>query len=297
MKKLPLATFLFTISLHVAFAQSRIQLASEPEARHMVNLIVDVVGLKPNFTVKAGNVDNAAAVIRNGKRYILYNPIFIKQIKNAVKTDWGGMSILAHEVGHHLNGHTLLGSGSVPAIELEADEFAGFVLRRLGATLTESQAAMRLISDERDSRTHPARSKRLASIEAGWNRADVQIVSAIKPDLSLPKRETSTKRTSPAADENIVVSSYSFPRKFISYNLHFDALPAEKFYVTIQNNIVRVTQKGYQVVGSLVQSGKNYYLSFSSNQNLRVGSNGNVFDQHGSTIGRLSKSVRYMQVS
>ena len=105
---------LFCLVLRFTFAQDRVtEFASEPEARHMVNLIVDVVGLKPNFTVKAGHVDNAAAVISNGKRYILYNPIFIKQIKNAVKTDWGSMSILAHEVGHHLNGHTLLGSGSV----------------------------------------------------------------------------------------------------------------------------------------------------------------------------------------
>ena len=77
-------------------------------------------------------MSNAAAVISNGKGYILYKPIFIKQIKNAVKTNWGGTSILAHEVGHHLNGHNLLGSGSTPSIELKADGFARFVLQRLG---------------------------------------------------------------------------------------------------------------------------------------------------------------------
>ena len=38
------------------------------------------------------------------------------------------MTLLAHEVGHHLNGHTIHRGGSTPELELEADEFAGFIL-------------------------------------------------------------------------------------------------------------------------------------------------------------------------
>ncbi|HYF69202.1 MAG TPA: membrane-binding protein [Ohtaekwangia sp.] len=286
-RKLLLATILLIFTYHLAKPQNQpIEFASEQEARHMVNLIVDVVGLKPNFTIKAGDVNNAAAVISNGKRYILYNPIFIKHIKNAVKTDWGGMSILAHEIGHHLNGHTLLGSGSIPSIELEADEFAGFVLRRLGATLAESQAAIRLISDERESRTHPGRKKRLASIQTGWNRANTQIVSSAKTNHSTHEKESREN-----ANEEVIASSYSFPKKFISYNLHLNALPSEKFHVTIQNNLVRVTDTGYQVIGTLIQYGKNYYLAFSTKQKLRVTPDGNILNDRGYKIGRLYKSV------
>ena len=292
--KISLLTIFFTIVFHCSLAQNcAVEFASEQEARHMVNLIVDVVGLKPNLTIKAGDVNNAAAVISNGKRYILYNPMFIKQIKNAVKTDWGGISVLAHEVGHHLNGHTLLGSGSVPPIELEADEFAGFVLRRIGATLAESQAAIRMISDERESRTHPARSKRLASIQAGWNRADIQIASTAKPDISIPKQETRppvTRPTESRQKERVVVTSYTFPKKYVSYNIHLNALPSETFHVTVQNNVVRITDKGYQVIGRLVHSGKNYYLSLSTKQKLRVTLDGTVLNDRGYKIGRLYKS-------
>jgi hypothetical protein len=286
-KKISLAGILLTVACHFTVAQysnPSIQFASEEEARRMVNLIVDVVGLKPNFAVKAGDVDNAAAVISNGKRYILYNPVFIKQIRNAVKTDWGGMSILAHEVGHHLNGHTLLGSGSTPSIELEADEFSGFVLRRLGATLAESQVAMRLISNTKGSRTHPGRDNRLASIQAGWNRADSQIASIAKPGRTTPK--TGTRQ-----NEKVVVARYSFPKKYISYNVHLNALPSEKFHITIQNNVVRVTNSGYQVIGALVQSGKNFYLIFSPKQKLLVTRNGLVVNEQGSKIGQLYKSA------
>jgi hypothetical protein len=57
------------------------------------------------------------------------------------------------------------------ATELEADEFSGFVLQKLGASLEEAQAAMSLIGSEKASRTHPAKSDRLSSIAMGWNEA------------------------------------------------------------------------------------------------------------------------------
>jgi Zn-dependent protease with chaperone function len=80
------------------------------------------------------------------------------------------MALIAHEMGHHLNGHTLHRGGSEPALELEADEFAGFVLRKLGATLREAQEVMYLISGSQSSATHPARNDRMLAIEKGWTR-------------------------------------------------------------------------------------------------------------------------------
>src|SRR6185312_2225684 len=82
--------------------------------------------------------------------------------------------ILAHEIGHHLDGHTEAGLKSCPAIELEADQFAGFVLGKMGATLQQSQLAMYYISTIASSKTHPGRYDRLAAIEKGWNKAKVQ---------------------------------------------------------------------------------------------------------------------------
>lgn len=136
-----------------------------------VSAILEQVGLEKNFAVHAANVDNASALVKGSERLILYNPSFMQSVRNAAGVDWTSYSILAHEIGHHLNGHTLHRGGSRPAIELEADEFSGFVLRKMGATLAEAQAAMALIADPKGSTTHPGRKFRLAAIERGWRRA------------------------------------------------------------------------------------------------------------------------------
>jgi outer membrane lipoprotein-sorting protein len=150
---------------------------SEQQAKEVIQKIVDVVGLKANFEIRAGNVPNAAAIISNGKRFIIYNPEFMKKIHSTGKTEWGGIGILAHEVGHHLNGHTLLSGGSRHATELEADEFVGFVLRKMGATIIQAKIGIAMSSQEKGTRTHPPRSSRMASIEAGWKQADAQMAA------------------------------------------------------------------------------------------------------------------------
>src|SRR5688572_22598823 len=106
-------------------------------ATKIIELILETVGLRASFEVRKANVPNAAAVVYKGKRYILYNPSFIAAMDKAAGTPWASIAVLAHEIGHHLSGHTLDGNGSLPSIELEADEFSGFVLRKMGASLEE----------------------------------------------------------------------------------------------------------------------------------------------------------------
>jgi len=135
--------------------------------------IMSVVGLQPNFELKQAKVLNIEASISHRKRYILYNPAYITWINTVTKNKWAAMVLLAHEVGHHLNGHTIRRGGSSPALELEADEFAGFVLRKSGASLEEAQEVMKYIAKTETSKTHPGRSLRMTAIENGWNRAAV----------------------------------------------------------------------------------------------------------------------------
>lgn len=142
-----------------------------PSAEVMLQQIIDVTGLKPNFELKPGKVNNIEATISRRKRYILYNPEFISQINDLTHDKWGTMALLAHEVGHHLNGHTIKNSGSTPELELEADEFAGFVLYKLGAPLNKAQEVMNYISKTEGSSTHPSRSARMQAIEKGWSKA------------------------------------------------------------------------------------------------------------------------------
>jgi hypothetical protein len=133
--------------------------------------IMKVTGLQPIFEFKEAKVKNIEACISHKKRYILYNPVFIDQISKSTKDRWGVMALLAHEVGHHLNGHTIRKRDSNPEKELEADEFAGFVLYKLGASLEQAQEVMRYIARPQASSTHPARNTRMDAIQKGWNKA------------------------------------------------------------------------------------------------------------------------------
>jgi hypothetical protein len=142
-----------------------------PTIQDMLLDIMNVTGLQPNFELKKANVRNIEASVQHRKRYIMYNPEFMNKIKQATAGNWGSMALLAHEVGHHLNGHTIRKGGSKPSVELEADEFAGFVLSKLGATLLQAQQVMLYISNEQASSTHPSRSERMEAIKKGWTKA------------------------------------------------------------------------------------------------------------------------------
>jgi len=141
------------------------------DVREMLQEIIDITGLQTDFELKEANVLNIEASVSHRKRYILYNPTYISTLNNLTKNKWAVMALLAHEVGHHLNGHTIHKGGSTPELELEADEFAGFILYKLGATLKQSQNVMYYIAKEKASRTHPSKNSRLSAIEKGWSKA------------------------------------------------------------------------------------------------------------------------------
>lgn len=145
--------------------------------KQVVAEIMKYTGLPANFMVVEGKVPNAAAVIMQGpdqvpRRVIAYNPAFMGQVIEATKSNnWAPVSIMAHEIGHHLSGHTIVPGGSQPPIELESDKFSGFVLYKMGAPLADAQRAIATLIPEKDGETHPGRRKRLAAIEAGWKEA------------------------------------------------------------------------------------------------------------------------------
>jgi hypothetical protein len=134
--------------------------------------IKDVAGIRSKFIVEEAEVDNIEATISHRKKYILYNADFMKQINNATKDKWATVALLAHEIGHHIKGHTSKrAKNNRLKYELEADEFAGYVLQKLGASLAQSQLVMKYIARTNPSTTHPARSDRMDAIEKGWNAA------------------------------------------------------------------------------------------------------------------------------
>ena len=145
-------------------------------AERAAERIMDASGLRADFEIEvAPGEDNAYATIKRcGRlgacRVIIYDPEFLRDIER--RTDeWGPISIMAHEVAHHLQGHSVHGGGSNPPDELDADFFSGFILQKLGASLESAQAAMRLLASPRGSSTHPPRRERLEYIARGWRKA------------------------------------------------------------------------------------------------------------------------------
>jgi len=154
------------------------------QMEQMLSEIMNSVGLPNDFELREAHVLNLEATISHRKRCISYNPEFINQVNAVTKDKWAVMTLLAHEVAHHLEGHTTKKSGSKPELELQADEFAGFVLHKLGASLQQSQEVMKYIAAVKTSKTHPARASRMLAIETGWNKVSNDAEIAVKSNLS-----------------------------------------------------------------------------------------------------------------
>src|SRR5688572_4363280 len=143
------------------------------EARDILRNMLESIQWQENFSIREQNgIRNAYATIINSVRWIVYDNDFLEDIDAYTATKWASISVLAHEMGHHYHNHVVNSGGSTPPKELEADNFSGYVMAKLGATLQESVAAMRAIASDRASASHPAKSDRLNAISKGWNAAE-----------------------------------------------------------------------------------------------------------------------------
>jgi hypothetical protein len=279
------------------------------QAAGIIKEITDAVGLQPRFELRATPlVDNAAAVVYSGRRYLLYNPTFLAAINRAGHTDWAGISILAHEMGHHLNGHTLRGGGSQPEDELEADEFSGFVLRRLGASLAQAQAALAAVCPEQGSATHPGRTPRLAAISQGWTRAQSQIAAttgtvapSAVPVALAPAASPAVVAPAATPVSTLARSATNVPLQVVG-QLTFRDNPDVPFYLTSQLNVVRLPEANdgeddasgqlaqAEVVGRLHRTGDAafpFILEDSRQHKLFVSSRGDVYNPSGQRVAKL----------
>ena len=168
-------------SINICTAIQGNNFASERVADSALDDILNVIGASKRFVLKeCSNINNAVALTMNGVRYIMYDPEFMTSLSYG--DEWSNKFILAHEVGHHINGHTVdvLAANSSNKVslstrriqELESDEFAGFVLGRLGASLSDALSGVQSLSNKDDSySTHPRRSKRIAAIKKGFKES------------------------------------------------------------------------------------------------------------------------------
>ncbi|HEY0977904.1 MAG TPA: hypothetical protein VGE21_10590 [Flavobacteriales bacterium] len=146
------------------------QPVTERMAKQAVYRIVQHSGLLPNFVVQENrSIPTAIAFIKNRKRYIEYNPAFISAVMDSSHTDWSAVSILAHEIAHHLLGHTLDPAQLHPGDELACDRYSGFILHALGADRQQALAAMEVAGNPHGTAKHPPKHARLEAIEQGWD--------------------------------------------------------------------------------------------------------------------------------
>lgn len=155
----------------------------QKEAKDAVENIVRYTGLTQNFQIVENlSITTANAYNKKKKRYIAYNPQFMLRVKNGTKSDWGAISVLAHEIGHHLSGHTLIRRRRDPNEELEADRFSGFILYKMGASLEEAKAVINLVELHSNLETHPPKTERLIAITLGWLDANKLEEGSFVPD-------------------------------------------------------------------------------------------------------------------
>lgn len=148
----------------------RRSVAPDDEARNFLRQLLDAAGFPPiddRIQIRASNdTGDAEAFVERGQRYILYNPAFMRELARSTGNYWSLVAVLAHEIGHLLLFHVEY-EGRDHDFELEADRQAGFILRRMGATLAEAQSVFHQTSDT-GSLTHPGRARRIQSIALGW---------------------------------------------------------------------------------------------------------------------------------
>jgi hypothetical protein len=289
-------------------------------AQNVVKDIMAVIGLKANFELRAANVPNAAAVLLKGKRFILYNPEYMNKINARTGSNWAAISIFAHEIGHHLNGHTLDNVGSRPQTELEADEFSGFVLHKMGASLIDAQAVMSLIASLKGSHSHPARADRLAYIATGWANAGNDNLPASTAVASVTQKPKAIVTEAPAARQNAVAHTTVAKRpvvkskaaqtrpvvvatetrnqklqqtlqsKNVLSDAYFNDDPNGKYYVTAKGNLVQVYNDKVYLVASLYKSDRQGYSLMFTNNNANkvyVADGGALVSSTGNKIGYM----------
>jgi predicted Zn-dependent protease with MMP-like domain len=159
----------------------------------IVDRIVRVVGLKKNFyVIPTNNVTFAQAynmpnAFNGSDRVIYYNPAILKQLNKQDSTTWKIIGIVAHEMGHHLNGHIQQNIKGAPKLEIEADEFSGFVVNVLGGTLNNALACIISLPKEEATISHPSKADRMIAVITGWQLAQRRIKNITRTDTLVMK--------------------------------------------------------------------------------------------------------------
>lgn len=168
----------------VADGEVRIGVASVA-ALNAVRQLAKAGGIQDIPKIYRGEVGSAIAVILEGQRAIIYNPSFLDMLNNE-DSAWIAYSVLAHELGHHANGHTFDGHADSWLQEMQADYYSGYVIGRLGGSQNDAKSALQawaVVTSQTDSTAlHPPVNERLNQVEKGWREGSAGAGSKSAPD-------------------------------------------------------------------------------------------------------------------
>src|SRR5262249_22502802 len=121
----------------------------------------------------AASVQNAQALLIRDKhgirRFVAYDPAFFTS--QFLSDAWAPRFALAHELGHHVEGHLLV-AANAQEVELQADAFATRLLKRLGASESDILLAMGRLPLTADA-VHPDATVRLGRSRKAYNSGDL----------------------------------------------------------------------------------------------------------------------------
>lgn len=257
-------------------SNKRIHFENNEEVESYIETLLKNIGIPMNFQIKECKSqrcrNNAFATMTNeGTRLIIYDDKWFEKL-NSDKTQIESLTILAHELGHHLSAHTLFLKEEVysesinycsprssnfnpskcnPELkqqyieylfknriqELEADRFAGYIMGRYSNNLDSVQQVYKKFTKEYNDTlsTHPTISKRLNAIKDGFNLAKKDLKNRRKLDIQKVKGSLIQLST---IDEGLIEQI-----KFTEKRLKL----IEKLQITLSTSGSSVIKKKYDI--------------------------------------------------
>lgn len=142
---------------------------ADTRSRELLDRFVNSMGEESGIRMQAANVPDVAAAQIQGRRTLLYNQYVIGRLIPAIESDWALALRVAHQVGHHVSHHSFREERAPRAEEeLEADRFAGYLLRRFGIQEQALRELARRLPEPGPGSGYPARSLRSTALLEGW---------------------------------------------------------------------------------------------------------------------------------
>jgi hypothetical protein len=302
MRFLLVICFFFTISLNYSIAQlenSYIDITSgcfyneadqstsirvfKPTNTKYLKIIQEIIlyqGIKKEIQIYEANIDNALATIIDGKMIIVYDTVFLNMAEKLSNFKGGATLILAHEIGHLLNIHSLSPSESSSWWdELDADYFVGSIVLNKKILIDAVYAVYDMFPTMSTSKSHPEWQARIKTTINGYCNAVLSNVLNTSVTISDPNARIKKLQTELALllNESLINTSYDQTINYTVSNLKIirsyknddgESLKEELLITDISSIELRPHDVGE--VSFIQYSGDSYWWSLGGKHNKEI---------------------------